>query len=547
MIAAIGFLGVLAVGCGGSSGSGDATPTSGAAVSGSSDTTPNLVKQASSPPKAGGKLVVALEAETDGWDPTQNRWANSGTEVALAIYDPLAMLDVNLQPKPYLAESITSSPDFKTWTIKLRPNITFHDGSPLNADAIKTFLDAFKASALTGAAARPISTIDVVDDLTIKLGMSEAWSTFPAFLTGQGGVIPSPKMLADPTNGPRHPVGTGPFVFGDWAPDNHLNVSKNTNYWRKAEGLPYLDSVEFRPIPDTSSRYNALKAGDVSLLISSQEATITNLLQDGKDGRFQVTRSQGDNDVNTLLINTTKAPFDDLRVRQALAYGIDREALNQITETDPSLAADSVYAKDSKWYANTDFPSYDQAKAKALIADYEKDKGPLTFAFGGTTDPDVVKAQQAIAQQWSSLGITIEQKSFEQATFILNAITGNYQIQLWRQFGASDPDLNYTWWIGENATGPLALNMARNQDPQIDAALRAGRATLDDAARKQAYTDIAKRQTVDLPYIWLSHLRWAMAADNHVRGIEGVKLPDGTQSAGLVSGVIALTGMWIEN
>ena len=115
-------------------------------------------------PKKGGKLVFAVEAETDGWNPTTNRWANSGTQVALSIFDPLAALDKDLQPKPYLAEALTPNANFTEWVIKLRPNIKFHNGQALNAAALVKSVTALKASPLTGAAAKPIQKVDPVDD-----------------------------------------------------------------------------------------------------------------------------------------------------------------------------------------------------------------------------------------------------------------------------------------------------------------------------------------------------------------------------------------------
>jgi len=537
-------LALLAAACGGSGEPNADTPAGGGGA-GSSDTTPNLVKQAANPPKAGGKIVMGLEAETDGWDPTQNRWANSGTQVALAIFDPLARLDKDLKPRPYLAESFTPNTDFKQWDIKLRAGVKFHNGQDLDAAAVQKFFTMFKASPLTGRAASPIETMEILDPLTLRVNMNQAWSTFPAFLTAQGGVVPAPAQLDNKTDGPRNPIGTGPFIFGQWIPDKSFTANKNPNYWYK--GYPLLESVEFRPIPDTGTRYAALKADDIDLMITSRENEIRKMLEDAKNGELQVTRSTGDNDVNMILINTSAPPLDDLRVRQALAYGVDRQSLFDITQTDPSLDADSVYSKSSPWYAKTDYPTYDPAKARKLVEEYEKDKGPLTFVFGGVNDPEVIKAQQAVAEQWKTIGIDVEQQTFEQATFILNAVTGKYQIQVWRQFGASDPDINYIWWHSDNAEGPLALNMARNNDPELDAALEKGRTTQDVEVRKKQYEIIQQRQAATLPYIWLNHLRWTMAAENHVRGIESMPLPDGSTSAGLTSGVYALTGVWIDS
>lgn len=539
------LLAVLAIGCGGNQSGNDAAPGDTSEALGSADTSPDIVKPTSGEPKRGGKLVFAVEAETDGWNPTTNRWANSGTQVALSIFDPLVALDKDLQPKPYLAESLTPNAAFTEWVVKLRPNVKFHNGQPLNAAALVKSVTALKASPLTGAAAKPIVKAEPVDDLSVKLTMDQPWAVFPSVLTAQAGVVPAPAMLDDAANGSRNPVGTGPFKFQDWTPDKSLSVTRNESYWR--QGLPYLDSVEFRPLPDSNSRYGSLQSGDVQVLISSQESTIQRMLDDAKDGKFQVVRSIGNNDVTMVLFNTSAPPFDDLRARQGLAYAIDRKALSEVSGSDPSLSADSVFQPDSVWYApQPDYPKFDPAKAKQLIEAYEAEKGPLKFTFGSTTDPQVLAPVQALAAQWNAAGAEVDIKTFDQTVFITNAVTGQYQAHIWRQFGSADPDPNYIWWHSANAEGTLALNMARNKDPKIDAALQKGRGTTDVATRKQAYEEVAKQFTATVPYIWLNHLRWTAAADNRLRGIQGMPLPDGTQSAGLVGGVLPVTAMWFE-
>ncbi|MBI2706636.1 MAG: hypothetical protein HYX32_15300 [Actinobacteria bacterium] len=512
---------------------------------GSADTTPDLVRTASGQPKAGGKLTMSLEAETDGWDPTKNRWAASGTQVALSVFDPLVALDKDLNPKPYLAESLTPNSDNTAWTIKLRPNIKFHNGQPLNADALVKSVNAFKASTLTGAAAKPIQNVERVDELSVKLTMEQPWATFPAGLTGQAGVVPAPEQLDNP-NGAAEPIGTGPFVLKSWQRDAKFVATKNPDYWRK--GLPYFDEVEFQPLPEAAARVASLQSGDTDFMVTSDEETSGRLLELAKEGAAQLVRSIGNNDLSLILINVSKPPLDDLRLRQAMAYALDREQLSQIANSDPSLIADSVLQPDSPYYKKQDgYPRLDPAKARELVDAYTKEKGaPPTFVLGSVTDPAVIRSAQAIDSQLRQVGFQTEIKTFQQADFIINAISGNYQAQVWRQFGGADPDLNYIWFISENTEGSLALNMARNKDPQIDAALKQGRSSLDPSIRKDAYGRLQDRLTADLPYLWLSHLRWTAAAALDLRGLQGQTLPDGSQSAGLVGGVIPITSMWRE-
>ncbi|MEZ5142294.1 MAG: ABC transporter substrate-binding protein [Acidimicrobiales bacterium] len=529
--------------------SGDQQSSSGTAAGGSTDTSPDLVKPITGDPKPGGTLNYGLEAETDGWDPTQNRWAASGTQVALAVYDPLVAFDDQFNPTPYLAESFTPSQDYKVWDFKLRSGVSFHNGQPLNAAAVVKFFDAFKASPLTGAAARPVDKVEAVDDLTVRYTMSIPWATFPTNLTGQAGVIPAPAQLDDKENASKKPIGTGPFVFESWVPDKDLVVKKNPSYWRKdAAGrqMPYLDGIDFRPITETEGRFNAVKSGEVDLTVTSTEQTIIKMQEEARAGNIQVALSRGNSDVNLVLINTTAAPVDDVRVRQAMAYAIDRESLRQVTQTDPALTADSVFAKSSKWYKDTGYPQYDLAKAKQLIDSYTAEKGPVKFVFGSPSDPVTMQSVQLLQSQWQAAGMEVEIQNFDQNTFIANAVAGKYQVQIWRQFGAGDPDNNYVWWISTNAEGPLALNMARNKDPELDKGLNDGRSTTEFAARKAAYDLVQERQTADLPYLWLSQQRWAAAASNRVRGFNGSELPSGARSPGVTNGVVGLTPVWLD-
>ncbi len=282
-------------------------------------------------------------------------------------------------------------------------------------------------------------------------------------------------------------------------------------------------------------------------MVTTRNDDIKKLTDLAKAGSIQIVSSTGETDENLVLINTSKPPMNDLRVRQAMAYAINRDALNAATSTDPSLLADGMFAKDSKWYAQTDYPNFDLDKAKSLVQEYEAEKGPIKFELGSTTDPIVILSAQLLQQQFGDAGMDVTVKQLEQASYITNAVTGDYTVQMWRQFGAPDPDGDYVWFIGSNATQSLALNMARNQDPELDAALNTQRGSKDLATRQAAWKTIQERQTADLPYLWLSHQPWVMAADNSIRGLDGGTLPDGSPSAGLIGGVMKLTEFWLDN
>ena len=532
--------------CGGSSSS-DETKSAGIT---------DVVKAASGDPKSGGTVTFGLEAETDGFNPTTNRWAVSGYMVGNAVFDPLAAYDSSGKWQPYLAKSLTPSADFKTWTIAMRPGVTFSDGTPVDGAAVAKSLTAVKADPLVGIAVRNMAsaTVDPADPLNAIVTTVDPWASLPALLSTQVGYIVAPAQLdAGTPASSNQPIGSGPFVQKEWIPDNRWVGTKNANYWRsddKGNKLPYLDSVEFRPIVDPQTRVSALLSGDINMMQTTDWPAINKLQSEANGGNFQIVADRGETEENFVMFNTSKAPLNDVRVRQALAWCTDRDQVLTIGEVPPSRLADSQFQPDSPYYVNTNFPTNDVAKGTELINAYKAENpGPVTFTLGTTPVPGNTATTALLAQQWARCGVDVQQRTSAQSSFVLEAATGQYDANFWRQFAAPDPDGDYQWWIGANAVGPLTLNFARLNDPQVDAALNKARATADETVRKEAYADLQKRQTELVPYIWLSRVQWAIGAANNIRNVTNVSLPDGQPSAAMIAGfdgAVRLTQTWIE-
>ncbi len=544
----------LVAACSSSSNDATGTGSSGTDGAGGAGPQPNVTQPSGGTPKTGGTLAYGLEAETDGFNPTVNRWAISGTQVGLAVYDPLVALDADGKAQPYLAQSLEPSNDYKTWTVKLRPDITFHDGTPLTSAAVKKVYDEHKASALTSAAVTPIESITTTDDLTAVFTMRAPWAVFPNALTGQAGVIPAPSMFDAPDKGGRAPVGTGPFRFKEWVPDNQFTAVKNTSYWRKdASGvqLPYLDEVDFKPLPEVKSRLNGLKSGQVDMMHTNDAASIEEIRKAAADGSLQKVEDTGESEEGLVLLNTAAPPFDNLKARQALAYATDTATYTQTVDYGVLAPANNVFNPGSPWLVPTDYPSYDPAKAQELVNEVKQEKGEFKFKLtgGGADTRDNLQALQAM---YTAVGMDVEVDVVDQASFIPTAVLGSFQANLWRQFGAPDPDSEYLWWTSENAKpiGQLALNMARNKDPELDRGLNIGRENSDFAKRKEGYALVQQRLAADLPYIWLDHAQWVVAARNDVRNLTNGPLPDGQPAypiggAGF-PGVTRLTQVWLD-
>lgn len=509
-------------------------------------------------PKPGGSITYGIEAETDGFDPTNNRWAISGLMIANAVLDPIAAFDDNKQPQPYLAEKFEHSDDYRSWTIKSRPNITFQNGQPLDSKAAKQFTEAVKNSPLTGPAARPIQSVDIVDDLTIRINMSQPWVAFPALLTGQGGMIIAPEQLdlaakKDPA-GSNKPIGTGPFVFKEYVRDDHFSATKNAGYWQKdkfGQPMPYLDEVVFKPILDPQSRIAALQAGNVNVIHDDHYDKVQTLKGLAQQGSIQYFQGGGEDEESFVMINMQEEPLSDKRLRQALAYATDLTAVEAVTEAPTEQRADGPWNKDGDWYAPSGYPQFDLAKAKQLVDQWKADHGGQApkFALSSTPAPDNAKVAQALQELWKAAGFDVSVETGEQTKIILNAVTAQYQAVLFRQFSAPDPDGETHWWLSQNATakGTLGLNFARIKNEKLDAALDKGRSSVNLADRKAAYAEIAKIFGDEVPYVWMHHTRWSIAADTKVRDILNGTLPNGTPSLPVQAGVHRLTYAWLEN
>jgi len=540
-----GSLGLLASACG----SGTESSSSDTSVSGVQE---NQVNETDEKPVSGGSITYGLEADTDGFNPTVNRWAISGVMVGLAVYDPLAAYDIDSVPQPYLAESITPNADYTTWTITLRPDITFHNGTPLTSDALKQLFDAHLASTLTGAAFKPTMTgVTVTGPLSAEVQMSAPWVSFPSVLTAQTGVVPEPSTLAGDG---AEPTGTGPFVYDAYEANNFWKGTKNADYWRTdSEGtqLPYLDAVEFKPIPLPETRDSSMQGGQLQMMHTSTPASTKTWRERAADGSYQIVEDSGEGEEGFVILNTEKAPLNDQNLRRALAYATDREGYNDVVQDGVLDIAEGPFKKDSPWYAPTENnPTYNPEEAKKLIDEWSAANGGAKPAFTLGIGAGVERNAQFLEQNWEAAGFDITIETNEQAALILDAVTGQYQANLWRQFGAPDPDADYLWWTSDNAVGPLTLNIARNQSECVDEAITRGRETPEMNDRKAAYADLQQCFADEQPYIWLEHANWIIVAVPNVRGITNGPLPDGQESlpiggAGDFGGVTRLTQTWL--
>ena len=542
MVAVVAAVGLFSAAC--SSASDNTTDESSMDTTASGELQLTYVQEPPGDPVAGGQLAFGLNAETDGWNVTTNRWSGSAYIVGGALFDPLVALGEDGRPHPYLAETIESNEDFTVWTITLRPGATFHDGQPVNAEAVAKNLRAHQESILTSASMDFVADdgVQVVDDLTVEVRMDLPWSTFPDLLTGQPGYVMAPSMM-DAEDGSRNPVGSGPFEFESWVPGQDLQVTRNTEYWR--EGLPYLDAVQFQVLVDVQTRGRALETGQIDALETQDANQIRSFAEDARAGNVQMYSDDNiENSETFIALNTTQPPFDDPLARQILAYGTDTQGLSDAAYGGLFPPADGMFAESSRWYAPTDYPQYDLAKATELHEEWKAAHGgqPLSFTANITPTPEIQAIAQTLQQQARQSGVEVTLNSIDQVTLIADAVSRNYEATGFILFGSALPDRESVFFA-DIPEGSF-LNITGNDNPVIVQAVTDLRATDDPEAQAEQWAIIQQEQAKDLNFIWLVHNLAAVVYTNTVFGFIGTTLPDGSPGADTVTPF--LTEVWVS-
>lgn len=497
-------------------------------------------------PKRGGTIKIGVGSEINSLDPGKGRWDPTGYLYGETVLDPLAAVDAQGNWQPYLAQSITPNSSHTVWTIGLRPGITFHDGTPCDAQAVKANLENIRTSALTGPAVRPITDVSVKDPMTVVVTLDQPWVPFPYTLAGQPGYICAPSMLNNP-NGGSNPVGTGPFIFQEWVPNDHFSARRNPHYWRR--GLPYLDGIQYRVLIEQTAQESSIRSGAVDLLSTGYPQIILDARKDSSLSLIDDSHvTQGEPSLAFVMLNTAVPPMDDVRVRQALAYATNQDQISQVITQGLFTPRKGLFLPGSPFYSPSNYPSYNPSKARQLVQEVTREKGPLSFELGTINTSVTVAANQLIQQQWQAVGIQTHIAVSEETTYIANALNGHYQANAWIQFNAVDPDNNYVWW-STTTTAPVgqsSLNFARNSDPQIETALQQGRQSSDQATRVQAYQKVNDRLNTDLPYIWLFQTVGGVVGRANVMNYANPWFPNGAKQIPYLSGVFGTVQIWLN-
>ncbi|QXC62085.1 ABC transporter substrate-binding protein [Aquihabitans sp. G128] len=508
-------------------------------------------------PRRGGQLVYGLEAESDGgWCLPEAQLAASGLEVLRALYDPLTVPDDKGGYAPYLAKSVSHDDAYKTWVITLRSGITFHDGSKLTAQVVKNNLDAYRGAydkrspLLFSFVFKNIATVTAVNELTVKVTTKVPWVAFPAALysSGRVAIVAQAQLDADTDTCETEPIGTGPFSFVSWTKGESLKVKRNPKYWQVApdkKPYPYLDAIDFRPIPNSDARLAALEQGELNMLHTSTPSDMAqNLTQLRDDGAINLLISEERTETNYLMINAKNPVLKDRAARLAVAQAIDKETLNKDANKGFASLADGPFAPEVLGHLDkTGFPTFDLTAAKKGVAALKAAGKSVKLRLLTSTSLASIRTASIEKQMLEAAGFEIALEVTDEADVINKAINGDFDLAAFRNQPGDDPDANYNWWYGK---GNL-VNFGRFDDPVINENLDVGRSTADPEKRRAAYEAINAQFAKEVWNVYLWYAPWAVAEASNVHGILGPDLPDqGGKAPGRIVTGHPLLGIWID-
>lgn len=448
--------------------------------------------------------VVAVAATFTTMDPYD---ANDGLSQAVAksFYQGLFGFDKNMKLIPVLAESYEVSDDGLTYTINLRPGVKFQDGSDFNAKAVKANLD--RASNPANHLKRYnlfqyITLTEAVDDTTVKITLKQPFASFINNLAHPAAAMISSEALKK--YGKEiglHPVGTGPYQFVTWNQTDFIKVKKWDGYWKK--GYPKLDSITWRPVVDNNTRAAMMQTGEAHFAFPIPFEQV-NVLQ--KNNKLDLVTSPSIMQ-RYISLNVTKKPFDNEKVREALNYAINRQALVKVVFNGYATPATGIVAPSIE-FAQTYPPiAYNPAKARELLKEAGYPNGFTTTLWASHNHSTAQKMLQFIQQQLAQVGIKAKVNAMDAGQRVSavedksNEESGVHMYYTGWSASTGEADWALTPLFATASWPPAFFNTAFYSNPQVDKDLNDALQTSDQAERMRLYKNVQDKIWHDHPWV----------------------------------------------
>ncbi|KFF62129.1 glutathione ABC transporter substrate-binding protein GsiB [Pectobacterium brasiliense] len=476
---------------------------------------------AASPVWAAKDAVIAVGSTFTSLDPYDANDSLSQT-VAKSFYQGLFGFDKEMKLVNVLADSYDVSPDGLTYTVKLHPGVKFHDGTAFNAAAVKVNLD--RASNPDSRLKRynlfkMIEKTEAVDDLTVKITLKTPFSAFVNNLAHPAAVMISPAALKQYGKDIGfHPVGTGPYRFVTWNQTDFVKVEKFNGYWKA--GLPKLDSITWRPVVDNNTRAALLQTGEAQFAypIPFEQAKVLE-----KNDKLALVASPSILH-RYISMNVTQKPFDNPKVREALNYAINKEALIKVAFSGYATPAEGPLPSSIDYSVKYHPWPYDPAKARELLKEAGYPDGFTTTLWSSHNHSTAQKVLQFTQQQLAQVGVKVQ----------VTAMDAGQRAAEVEGKGVKETGVRlfYTGWSASTGEADWALsplfataswppaqfNTAFYSNPQVDADLANALKTTDRTEKQKLYKDAQDKIWADAPWIFLATERLVSANSKKLTG-----------------------------
>ncbi len=457
--------------------------------------------------QSGGTLVFAAGEEPETLDPQRTSTAVTGLIMRYAG-DTILTKDLSGAYADGLAESWEASDGGLMWTFTLKPDIVFHDGTPLDASAVRASilraLDPATQSPIAGSLFAPITEIEIVDERTFRIHLDEPFAPFLDNLTDPRGAIVQAAAAAElGVEFGRRPVMSGPWRFSAWRSGERIVLERNDAYaWGPSytrTAAPSIERIEFRIVPEAATRVAAFEAGEVQVVSPFPVTDVPRFLG---DDRFDMVSFLRKGVGRFMELNVLVPPFDDVRVRRALNHAVDASIMVDVVLEGRGIQAYGVLPPSiwGYWDGMSDYaPTYDPERALALLAEagwtpdgsgtLRKDGVPLTFTVLSPPFDDAVRTAQIAQQQFAEVGIGMQIETIEFGTLMARAKDGTHQANL-MGYTYANPDIVHLWFHSSNIGTGLAHSHFDSRE--LDALIERSRTETDDADRLEAYAEIQR-------------------------------------------------------
>lgn len=479
-------------------------------------------------PVRGGTLVVAIDADPDHLNPAVTTSGGTHTASEL-IYNGLVELDRDGKPVPELAESWQIEDNGALYRFTLREGVTWHDGKPFTAEDVKFSFEEVLTqyhSRTQASIGKKLESITTPDPRTVEFRFREPYSPLLLQLDVTEAPIVAKHIYAgsDPLESPanRKPVGTGPFTFDRYVPGQEVRLVANREYFKK--GLPYLDAVVMRVIPDKANHVVALESGEVQWLFGVPGADRQRILG---DDRFRTLSTSvnpgGSNCVMTVSFNLDKPVFGDVRVRRAIGHAVDKQQfVDRVLFGEGKPAAAPISSEIAFAHAADlpGMPAHDPARAEQLLdeAGWKRSGEGTRTAQGvrGVKDgtalsleflhfPNFAAYGELFRAQLAKVGAEVELRPLEPPVFA-ETVFGkrDFDTNVISYCNGADPEIGVKRMLLSSNIGPVPFsNAAGYRNPAVDKLLDDATTVLDEGSRKAAYRKLQEAVVADLPYLWL--------------------------------------------